>query len=96
MLAVHVEWETATLIDNLGFNLYRADSPGGPYAKLNDALIPSQAPGSPIGAVYVWTDAAVQMGRTYYYRLEDVDIYGTATTHGPVQVKSGPTLRVRP
>jgi len=46
--------------------------------------------------VYVWLDGTVQMGRTYYYQLEDVDIYGNATMHGPVQVKAGPTLRVRP
>ncbi len=85
-----------TEIDNLGFNLYRAESPDGPYVKLNEELIPSQAPGSPIGAVYVWLDSTVQMGRIYYYKLEDVDIYGYTTMHGPVEVRSGPTLRGRP
>jgi len=94
--AIHVEWETVTEIDNLGFNLYRADAPDGPYAKLNRELIPSQAPGSPVGAVYVWLDVTVQIGRTYYYRLEDVDIHGNTTLHGPVRVKAGPTLRVKP
>ena len=47
-MAIHVEWETVTEIDNLGFNLYRADAPDGPYVKLNEELIPSQAPGSPV------------------------------------------------
>ena len=95
-MAIHVEWETVTEIDNLGFNLYRSDVPDGPYVKLNSELIPSQAPGSPIGAVYVWLDTTVQIGRTYYYQLEDVDIYGNTTLHGPVQVKAGPTLRAKP
>ncbi|MBN1139658.1 MAG: S8 family serine peptidase, partial [Anaerolineae bacterium] len=95
-LAIHVEWETVTEIDNLGFNLYRAESPDGPYVKLNEELIPSQAPGSPVGAVYVWLDEAVQAGQTYYYKLEDVDVYGHTTMHGPVEVRAGPTLRTRP
>ena len=91
--AIHLEWETVTEIDNLGFNLYRASAPDGPYARLNRDLIPSQAPGSPVGAVYIWTDSAVRAGRIYYYKLEDVDIYGNSTLHGPVRVKAGPTLR---
>ncbi len=95
-MAIHVEWETVTEIDNLGFNLYRADTPDGPYVKLNEELIPSQAPGAPIGAVYVWLDGTVQTGRIYYYMLEDVDIYGYTTMHGPVQVTAGPTLRGKP
>ncbi len=90
--AIHVEWETVTEIDNLGFNLYRADAPDGPYIKLNEELIPSQAPGSPVGAVYVWLDDTVQAGQTYYYMLEDLDIYGHTTMHGPVEVRNGPAL----
>jgi hypothetical protein len=82
--AIHIEWETATEIDNLGFNLYRSEADGGPYVKLNDALIPSQAPGSSIGAVYTYTDSLVQPGFTYYYKIEDVDAFGVSTLHGPI------------
>ncbi|MBN1815532.1 MAG: S8 family serine peptidase [Anaerolineae bacterium] len=83
---IHVEWETATEIDQLGFNLYRGDTSGRATQKLNEVLIASQAPGSPTGAVYAWTDKDVEPGVTYYYELEDVDFYGTATRHGPVEV----------
>jgi len=93
--AIHIEWETVSEVDNLGFNLYRADAPDGPYTKLNEELIPSQAPGSPVGAVYVWLDETVQVGQTYYYKLEDVDIHGHTTLHGPVQVGNGPALDAR-
>lgn len=79
-----LEWETATEIDNLGFNLFRADSPQGDKVRVNDILIPSQSPGAPIGAVYQFVDRAVEPGHSYYYWLEDVDIYGQATRHGPV------------
>jgi hypothetical protein len=82
--AIHVEWETASEIDNLGFNLYRSGTENGPWVRLNDAIIPSKAPGSPGGAVYTWQDDDVVPGATYYYRLEDVDVFGTSTFHGPV------------
>jgi hypothetical protein len=88
--AIHVEWETVSEAGSAGFNLYRASAPDGPYTKVNAELIPSQAPGQAGGAVYVWTDDDVRPARTYYYRLEDVDIYGCATLHGPIDVKSGP------
>ena len=35
-------------------------------------------------------------GRTYYCMLEDVDIYGNTTMHGPVVVMAGPSLRGKP
>lgn len=79
-------WETMTEIDNLGFNLYRSDSgQPGSFAQLNAELIPSQAPGSPIGAYYEWSDAAVAPRQTYFYLLEVVDIYGQSAQYGPVQ-----------
>jgi hypothetical protein len=81
---IQIEWETASEIDNLGFNLYRAESaPGGTRICLNADLIPSEAPGSPTGAVYTWVDESIALDTTYYYWLEDVDIYGETTLHGP-------------
>jgi hypothetical protein len=77
-------WETATELDLLGFHLYRAESPDGPQARLNEALIPGQAPGSPGGGVYEFVDGAVVPGVTYWYWLEDVGAHGRATRHGPV------------
>ena len=80
---VVLEWVTASEIDNAGFNLYRAEGENGEYVKLNAALIP--ADGSPTeGAVYQFMDEDVQNRVTYYYKLEDIDIYGKSTLHGPV------------
>jgi hypothetical protein len=85
--AILVQWETASEIDNAGFNLYRATSLEGEKSQLNGNLIPSQVPpGSPIGAEYSWLDSKVVSGTVYYYWLEDVDIYGRATLHEPVKV----------
>lgn len=82
--SVLVEWETASETENLGFNLYRSTSPDEVGEKLNEELIPSQAPGSGQGASYEFVDNTGQGGTTYYYRLEDVDFDGTGTMHGPV------------
>jgi hypothetical protein len=82
--SVELAWETATELDNLGFNVYRAGSADGVRSRINSALIPSQAPGSAVGATYTFVDESASPGVTYYYWLEDVDIYGVATVHGPV------------
>jgi len=80
-----LQWETATELDNLGFNLYRAESEDGEKTQLNSNLIPSQNPGSPVGANYEFLDNNVLTNKTYFYWLEDVDIYGLKTLHGPVK-----------
>ncbi|HOU15573.1 MAG TPA: PKD domain-containing protein [Anaerolineae bacterium] len=86
--AILVTWETASELDNVGFNLYRSKSPDGQYTLLNETLIPPQNPGSVIGAVYEWLDTNVQPGVTYFYKLEDLDVKGVSTFHGPVSTAS--------
>ena len=87
---VTLAWETGTEVDNAGFNLWRSEAAGGPYAKINDALIPAEGD-AVSGASYTYVDADVVEGVTYYYRLEDVDIHGASTFHGPVSAKPGRT-----
>ena len=41
------------------------------------------------GAAYSYTDTDVQSGMTYYYWLEDVDLCGKSTLHGPVSARVG-------
>jgi hypothetical protein len=89
--AVKLAWETGTEIDNAGFNLYRAPAPGGPYTKVNAALI--AAKGDPVaGASYSFLDQRLPPG-TYYYKLEDVDFNGVTTPHGPVSATVLPRFR---
>ena len=40
--SVSLTWATATEVDNAGFNIYRAGSAGGQYAKVNATLIPAR------------------------------------------------------
>jgi hypothetical protein len=86
-------WETAAEVDLLGFNLYRSDTGElGSLVQLNEGLIPGQAPGSPVGATYEWVDAEVGGGQTYFYLLEDVDVHGQVTRHGPVSATLSPEV----
>ena len=75
-------WETGDETDNLGFNIYRAESADGEYVKINDTLIQSKV-GTGLGASYEYIDTDVQNRDAYYYQLEDVDVYGVKTMHGP-------------
>ncbi len=76
-------WSTASEIDNSGFNLYRSETENGEYIKINSSII--QAKGSSTqGANYEFIDNNVQNRKTYYYKLEDIDLNGQSTMHGPV------------
>jgi len=81
-----VTWETMVELDNLGFNLYRSNTVAGPWTRLNTTLIPTKNPGGISGAYYEWRDGNVPSGASVYYRLEDVNIYGASTFHGPTSV----------
>ena len=87
--AVLLIWETAQELDNLGFNLYRSTTPAGPWTQVNAEFIPAQNPGATFGAVYEVLDPDVEPGTTLYYRLEDVDIHGASTFHGPIPITPG-------
>jgi len=80
---VKLNWETESEIDNFGFNIYRSETEIGPYTPINAELIPAE--GSAIdGAKYSYIDRTAKNRITYYYKLEDIDVYGISTFHGPV------------
>jgi hypothetical protein len=76
---VEVVWETGHEIANLGFNIYRATNKDGPFKKINSALIPGLNY-SVEGKAYSFMDTDVRIGTLYYYKLEDIDAYGTTAS----------------
>jgi hypothetical protein len=81
--SITINWETATETNNVGFNILRAESKDGNYAKINSDII--EAKGSPTqGASYKIIDTNVKNRKTYYYQLEDIDLDGSSTINGPI------------
>ena len=66
----------------LGFNIYRADA-DGEYVKINAEIIPAKGT-SANGAAYQFVDNGVQNRKTYWYKLEDINLKGNSNVHGPV------------
>jgi hypothetical protein len=85
---VLLEWETACEIDNVGFHIWRTETEDTEYVSITDYLIPAEG-GPTWGATYSYEDFDVVPGRTYYYKLEDIDYAGVSTFHGPVSAWVG-------
>ncbi|MCP4717015.1 MAG: hypothetical protein GY868_17960 [Deltaproteobacteria bacterium] len=78
---VVLTWTTAAEISNQGFNVLRSEN-GEEYRQVNADLIVAQ--GSPTaGETYTYTDLGLENRKTYSYLIEDVDLDGLSTTHGP-------------
>lgn len=82
--AVVIEWETIMETNTAGFNIWRGETPVEPLVQINAQLIPSQNPGSTLGAVYEHVDPDASPGVMHYYWLQDMALDGTMTLHGPV------------
>jgi len=81
--SVTLQWSTASEIDNAGFNIYRAETEDGEYIKINKTLISAQ--GAPTqGASYRFVDRGLKNKKTYFYKLEDIDLSGSSALHGPI------------
>lgn len=83
--AVTMTWETATEVDNAGFNIYRSRLRDGEYKKINDTFIPAKGDATS-GAKYNFEDTPPAKG-TYYYKLADVDTHDVSTMHETEKVR---------
>jgi Cep192 domain 4/Abnormal spindle-like microcephaly-assoc'd, ASPM-SPD-2-Hydin len=55
--SVSLSWNASTSQNVIGYNIYRGNQSGGPYAKINDVL----------DSITAYTDTSVSDGNTYYY-----------------------------
>ena len=84
---VSLAWKTGGEERNLGFNVYRDEN--GTRVRLNPSLIAGSALRMRGGLeqhaakTYGWIDRSAAPGGNLYW-LEDVDLQGTRTLHGPV------------
>lgn len=84
---VILNWSTASEINNHGFIILRASEKEASYSEIssykNNANLIG-AGSSSIEHKYSYTDNYVYNGKTYWYKLVDVDINGVMKEHGPV------------
>jgi uncharacterized repeat protein (TIGR01451 family) len=87
---VLLEWRTREEIRNLGFHIYRQDAQGqhrlDPSLVAGGALFLRGAQPAHTAKTYQWVDPDGGPGSSYV--LEDVDLSGARTTHGPVSADS--------
>ncbi len=75
--AVRLEWEVVAASSHAGFNVHRSEkSERRGMSLLNTSLIHETR----------YLDETALPGRIYYYWLEDVDLSGVGSLHGPVEV----------
>ncbi|MBV9179776.1 MAG: DUF11 domain-containing protein, partial [Acidobacteria bacterium] len=92
--SVVLAWRTGGEVHNLGFNLYREVA--GQKARLNDSLIAGsgllmrQALEQHAAKAYAWIDPSPLRGGLYW--LEDIDVSGIRTLHGPITVENNAAL----
>jgi hypothetical protein len=76
--------------------VWRGTSARGERERLNESLIPSQAPGSDASGHYQFVDESAQPGLTYYYWVEQVRVDGTTHMNGPVSGRAGGYTKLPP
>jgi hypothetical protein len=86
---VTLHWATGDERTLRGFNILAAAAAERPAVQVNTAMIAAQAGGSIDGAAYTWRDPApLAAGEVRYYWLEEVDLAGGTTPHGPLEVSA--------
>jgi hypothetical protein len=94
-----VRWQTGFEVNNLGFNLYRADKSGArtrvtPTMIAGSALMAGQGVALTAGRSYSWLDKQGKSDSEYW--LEDVDLSGQRILHGPILPAAHDTARIVP
>jgi CSLREA domain-containing protein len=97
---VYLEWQTGYEADNLGFNLYRESA--GKRARVNrsliagSALLAGQHTILTAGNSYAWFDREAADEKSVTYWLEDIDLNGKTTLHGPFIISKVDKLPSQP
>ncbi len=84
---VNLEWVTQSETDNYGFEIERAENENGEYHRITKEVIPG-AGNSTSAHSYHFEDNSALAGKTYFYRLVDIDLNGVRSYHGPIMVNA--------
>jgi hypothetical protein len=92
---VKLVWRTETEINNVGFSIHRSEEKDGNYTRI--AFIEG-AGNSGMPKDYQFTDKNVDLCKTYFYYLEDIDIFGEKSKSKIIKVivSSDPLAKLIP
>ena len=85
--SVLLSWATATETENLGFKIYRAEN--DEFTCITQNFIHG-AGNSSSESLYSYEDKNVVAGKTYQYKLADVNYNGEITFHDPISITHSP------
>jgi hypothetical protein len=80
---VTVEWETRIEPGISGFFVWRSQQRDRSYTRFHNTMILSKG-GATRGGFYTFDDYDVVSGRTYYYKIQEIEESGVARFYGPV------------
>jgi hypothetical protein len=87
---VLLEWQTASELDNLGFNILRAKETEGVFTEVSSYRYNEELIGlgnSTTGKTYQFLDEdSLQEGMTYIYKIQGESSNGVMTDHGPIAI----------
>lgn len=87
---ISLRWETLTELNIVGFNVLRSEARDGDYAAQNTEPISALSPGQITGNSYTFDDAVVEVGKTYFYRIEVMHTDNSTELTNPIQVSIAP------
>lgn len=78
-----VKWRTASEVDNFGYDVYRGESPEGPFERINPEVIEG-AGTTDEPTSYEFVDRDIDPRRGYYYYVESISMNGVRERFTPV------------
>ena len=85
---VHLKWTARNDSRLYGYMVYRAADRAGPFRRVNERPIPTVSTKTDEASQYIFTDHAVEPGKTYYYYIDSMGRNGTQERLSPVLSKS--------
>ncbi|MBN1542536.1 T9SS type A sorting domain-containing protein [candidate division KSB1 bacterium] len=79
---VRINWTTRSETQTAGFQVLRSLTPSGGFEPLSRDLLTPRA-----DRTYHCIDTTTVAGRTYYYLLQDINMSGARSSHGPIAVE---------
>jgi hypothetical protein len=64
-----LRWSVANQNPIYGYIIYRADSEGGPFLRVNKDVVRAISEGADSSGSYQWRDNSAESGKTYWYRI---------------------------